>query len=263
MGEVLPTQQTRELLISESTLEWADSAWQQIVNKVEKNSKRIGVSFPHASVSGVYDNMRPSWWTAGFWPGILWQIAAEGNHPALQEIAEQIEEKLDEPLYALTVHHDAGFIWTLSALANYRVTGNERSKQRGLMAAAQLASRFNLKGSFIRAWHDTEKINRAGWSIIDTVMNLPLLYWASEVTEDPRFRHIAAAHAETVVEHFYVRMDQVIIFCSSTRNQEKNRRYGRSGLRGRIRLGTGQRMDDLRPCFVLPLYRREQVSIGS
>ncbi|MEK4466263.1 glycoside hydrolase family 88 protein [Paenibacillus sp. FSL H8-0315] len=202
MSEVIPTQQTRGLAISESTLEWADGAWQQIVNKVEMTSKRIGVSFPHASVSGVYDNMRPSWWTAGFWPGILWQIAAEGNHPALQEIAEQIEEKLDEPLYALTVHHDAGFIWTLSALANYRVTGNARSKQRGLMAAAQLASRFNLKGSFIRAWHDTEKINRAGWSIIDTVMNLPLLYWASEVTEDPRFRHIAAAHAETVVEHF-------------------------------------------------------------
>lgn len=188
--------------VPDSMQQWAEGAWQQIVDKVEVTSKRIGVSFPHASVDGVYDSMRPSWWTGGFWPGILWQIAADGKHESLQQIAEQIEEQLDEPLYALAVHHDSGFIWTLSAVANYRVTGNERSKKRGLMAASQLASRFNLKGKFIRAWHDTAQVNRSGWSIIDTVMNLPLLYWASEVTDDPRFRHIAAAHAETVVEHF-------------------------------------------------------------
>lgn len=205
MGETVSKQMGSEgssALISESVQQWAEGAWQQIVNKVERTSQRIGVSFPHASVNGVYDNMRPSWWTAGFWPGILWQIAEDGHHPGLQGIAELIEEKLDEPLYSLAVHHDAGFIWTLSAVADYRITGSERSKHRGLMAAAQLASRFNVKGSFIRAWHDLEQVNRAGWSIIDTVMNLPLLYWASEVTEDPRFRHIAAAHADTVLAHF-------------------------------------------------------------
>ncbi|MGG4046695.1 glycoside hydrolase family 88 protein [Paenibacillus favisporus] len=205
MGETVSKQKGSvgsSALISESVQQWAEGAWQQIVNKVERTSQRIGVSFPHASVNGVYDNMRPSWWTAGFWPGILWDIAADGHHPGLQGIAELIEEKLDEPLYSLAVHHDAGFIWTLSAVADHRITGSERSKHRGLMAAAQLASRFNVKGSFIRAWHDLEQVNRAGWSIIDTVMNLPLLYWASEVTEDPRFRHIAAAHADTVLAHF-------------------------------------------------------------
>lgn len=202
MRETIGDQTIRELEISDSTQEWAESTWKQITNKVDRTSKRIGVSFPHASVDGVYDNMRASWWTAGFWPGILWLISAEGKHAELQQIAEQIEEKLDEPLYALSVHHDSGFIWALSAVANYRVTGSESSKQRGLMAASQLASRFNLKGKFIRAWHDTATVNRSGWSIIDTVMNLPLLYWASEVTDDPRFRHIAEAHAETVLEHF-------------------------------------------------------------
>lgn len=202
MRETVSEQKVRGLEIPDSMQAWAEGAWLQIVNKVERTSKRIGVSFPHASVDGVYDSMRLSWWTGGFWPGILWQIAAEGNDASLKQIAQQIEEKLDEPLYALAVHHDSGFIWTLSAVANYRVTGNEQSKQRGLMAASQLASRFNLKGKFIRAWHDTEQVNRSGWSIIDTVMNLPLLYWASEVTNDPRFRHIASAHADTVLEHF-------------------------------------------------------------
>ncbi|HWO54038.1 MAG TPA: glycoside hydrolase family 88 protein [Paenibacillus cookii] len=181
---------------------WADGAWDRIRHKIGRTSRRIGVSCPHASVNGVYDDMRVSWWTAGFWPGILWQLSADGGQPEFRDIAERCEERLDEPLHALAVHHDSGFIWLLSAVANYRITGNERSRQRGLMAASQLASRFNLKGRYIRAWHDAENINRAGWSIIDTMMNLPLLYWASETTNDPRFRHIAAAHAETVLEHF-------------------------------------------------------------
>lgn len=202
MGEATANHTNLGANIPETVKVWADGVWDQIVNKVQRTSDRIGVSSPHASVNGVYDNMRPSWWTAGFWPGILWHIAASGSHEKLQHIAEQCEERLDEPLYSLAVHHDAGFIWTLSAVANYKVTGNERSKQRGLMAASQLSSRFNLKGNYIRAWHDQEQVNRAGWSIIDTIMNLPLLYWASEVTNDPRFRHVAAAHADTVLEHF-------------------------------------------------------------
>jgi unsaturated chondroitin disaccharide hydrolase len=181
---------------------WADGVWERIQQKIKRTSSRIGVSCPHASVNGVYDDMRVSWWTAGFWPGILWQLCADGEYPELRAIAENSEERLDEPLFSLAVHHDSGFIWLLSAVANYRITGNERSRQRGLMAASQLASRFNLKGRYIRAWHDMEDLNRAGWSIIDTMMNLPLLYWASETTNDPRFRHIAAAHAETVLKHF-------------------------------------------------------------
>ncbi|MEC0241138.1 glycoside hydrolase family 88 protein [Paenibacillus dokdonensis] len=188
--------------LSTSVHSWADGLWERIGQKIERTSRRIGVSCPHASVNGVYDDMRISWWTAGFWPGILWQLSADGKYPELKSIAEQCEERLDEPLHSLAVHHDSGFIWLLSAVANYRITGNERSKERGLMAASQLASRFNLKGRYIRAWHDTASLNRAGWSIIDTMMNLPLLYWASETTKDPRFRHIAAAHAETVLTHF-------------------------------------------------------------
>ncbi|MWV45992.1 glycosyl hydrolase [Paenibacillus sp. HJL G12] len=188
--------------LSPAVQSWADGVWNKIEQKVGRTSRRIGVSCPHASVNGVYDDMRVSWWTAGFWPGILWHLAADGGHSELKAIAEQCEERLDEPLNALAVHHDSGFIWLLSSVANYRITGSERSKERGLMAASQLASRFNLKGNYIRAWHDTQTVNRAGWSIIDTMMNLPLLYWASETTNDPRFRHIAAAHAETVLKHF-------------------------------------------------------------
>ena len=95
-----------------------------------------------------------------------------------------------------------GFLWLLSAVANYRITGNEQSKMRGMRAASTLASRYQIHGHFIRAWNGEEP----GVSIIDTMMNLPLLYWASEVSGDPRFRYIAQEHTNTVLRSF-VRSD--------------------------------------------------------
>ena len=61
-----------------------------------------------------------------------------------------------------------------------------------------LAGRFNIKGNFIRAWNE----DKYGWAIIDCLMNLPLLYWASEQINDPRYKHIAIAHTNTVLEYF-------------------------------------------------------------
>lgn len=59
---------------------------------------------------------------------------------------------------------------------------------------------------FIRAWNLRKDEDVTGWSIIDTMMNLPILYWASEETGDPRYRQIADGHAHTVMNHF-VRKD--------------------------------------------------------
>ena len=87
-------------------------------------------------------------------------------------------------------------------MANYKLTGNEESKRRALIAASHLAGRFNVKGNFIRAWNDRQGKGNVGWAIVDCTMNLPLLYWASEETGDPRFRHIAMAHADTVTKEF-------------------------------------------------------------
>lgn len=59
---------------------------------------------------------------------------------------------------------------------------------------------------FIRAWNLRKDEDVTGWSIIDTMMNLPILYWASEEIGDPRYRQIADGHAHTVMNHF-VRKD--------------------------------------------------------
>lgn len=83
-----------------------------------------------------------------------------------------------------------------TAVADYRFTGNHASYIRGQHAANLLAGRFNVLGNFIRAWND----DKPGWMIIDCLMNLSLLYWASEESGDPRFDAVARRHADTAME---------------------------------------------------------------
>ena len=112
-------------------------------------------------------------------------------------------ELLDEALdHFEDLHHDVGFMWHISSGADYRITGNPKAKQTNLYMAALLASRYNINGRFIQAWNGPCK----GWVIIDTMMNIPLLYWASRELDNPRFRYIAMSHADTVIRS-HVRTD--------------------------------------------------------
>lgn len=180
-------------------IEWAKDTEEKILAKLSVTSEKIGASFPHASVNGTYDDSDITWWTNGFWCGILWLAYRADGNENYKAIARQCESRLDEVLGEyIHTDHDAGFMWSLSAVADYKLTGNEKSKIRGLIAANYLAGRFNPRAKFIRAWN-----NRRGWAIIDCLMNLPLLYWASEVIDDPRYRYVAQEHADTVLKHFF------------------------------------------------------------
>ncbi|MEK3792314.1 glycoside hydrolase family 88 protein [Paenibacillus sp. FSL R7-0204] len=183
---------------------WVDEAWSKALEKTRTNSISIGAEFPHASQGGKYVLEVPSWWTAGFWPGMLWQLYAGSGDEGLKAVAERCEERLDEVLDGyVKLDHDLGFMWLLTSVANYKLTGREESRVRGLKAANYLAARFNLKGRYIRAWNPwREGEDNSGVAIIDCSMNTSLLFWASEVTGDPRYRHIAEAHMDTVLEHF-------------------------------------------------------------
>jgi unsaturated chondroitin disaccharide hydrolase len=191
--------------IMEQTI-WWNEARKKVEVKVKRTSKRIGSGFPHASVQGRYDSTEPFRWTAGFWAGLLWHLYRDSGDPELRSLAEGCEAGMDEALDSFTMlHHDVGFMWCLTSVASYRLTGNETSMVRALKAASTLAARFNLKGGFIQAcnsknWKGVD--HNAGWAIIDCMMNLSLLFWAWETTDDPRFRHIAEVHANTVLRDF-------------------------------------------------------------
>lgn len=170
--------------------------------KCQQSVIELEIGIPYIPENGRYQKDMAvedlSWWTNGFWSGMLWQMYAATKDKKYREAAEGVEKKLDAALEAYEgLHHDVGFMWLHTAVANYRMTGNEKSKIRGLHAANLLAGRFNPLGRFIRAWN----ANKTGWMIVDCMMNIPLLYWASETIGDPRFAAIARHHADTTMQH--------------------------------------------------------------
>ena len=187
-------------------LAWAYEVSDKIKKKLEKVAERTTDKFPYTTIDGHFDDWtkkNPCWWTNGFWGGIMWQMYNATGNVLYKENAIINEEKLDENLMtAWGLDHDNGFKWLPTAVAHFRLDGNEKSKNRGLLAANNLAGRFNPAGSFIRAWNDNGDGSTAGWAIIDCMMNLPLLYWASDEANDTRFKHIAMAHANTAAEYF-------------------------------------------------------------
>jgi unsaturated chondroitin disaccharide hydrolase len=222
---------------------WIDQAVLQLMEKMNWVSEKSADKIPYTTVDGVHDDRGRSgaftkddginWWCNGFWGGMMWQMFHETGEEKYQEIARRSEEKLDQcfsDYYGL--HHDVGFMYLPTAVADYRLTGNPESKKRGLHAANLLAGRFNPIGRFIRAWNDIpgSEDDTRGWAIIDCLFNIPLLYWASEETKDPRFKQIAMLHADTVMEHF-IRSDgsvcHIVEFDPFT--GEKIRDYGGQG----------------------------------
>lgn len=190
---------------------WSYAIQKKIIKKMSRVVDRNRDKIPYMPVNGRYTKDHSdeiSNWTNGFWGGILWQMYAWTKDPLYQTEAEKLEEKQDAIfLEAAGFDHDSGFKWLPTAVVNYEFFKREASYNRGILAAGNLAGRFNVAGNFIRAWNDrSDGVDTRGWAIIDCLMNLPLLYWAFEKTQDPRFFHIAKRHADMVMKDF-VRAD--------------------------------------------------------
>ena len=187
--------------------EWIDSTWVKIDKKLSKTAVKSRNKLPYTTINGVHDDKKEvevDWWTNGFWGGLMWLMFKETGNEEYRKTAERSEELLDEALKVYKkLHHDVGFMWHLTSGANYRITGNESSCTRNLLAAASLFSRYNISGDYIRAWNEPMgQIDSAGFSIIDCLMNLSLLYWASEEIGDDRYKKIAMRHMDmTLREH--------------------------------------------------------------
>ena len=198
---------------------WAEDVWQRMENKLYrtmmKNGNKILYTIDRDGNGEDRYSQRSSIWINGFWPGVLWQLyqGTTGERKSeYEKHAKEMEKMLDAALFATNegfegLHHDVGFMWIPTSVTSWRLTGDEDSKRRALIAANYLAARWNPTAGFITAWNTKEK---EGWSIIDTMMNLPLLYWASEETGYDRFKQIAGLHAEKTMRNA-VRPDGSVI----------------------------------------------------
>ncbi|WP_082018666.1 glycoside hydrolase family 88 protein [Pedobacter kyungheensis] len=145
-------------------------------------------------------------WTTGFFPGNLWYAYEAGKDAGLKAQAIQWTEKL-APLQTFTEHHDLGFMMYCSYGNAYRLTQNESYKQVLINSAKALSTRFNpvtgcIKSwNVFKSWHGKESYSYP--VIIDNMINLELLFFASKVSGDTSFRHIAVTHALTTMKNHF------------------------------------------------------------
>lgn len=181
--------------------EWVDKIWEKLDRKLSQTAVNVRDFIPYTTKDGKYvpdSNEGITWWTNGFYGGLMWLMYVGTQKEVYKETAQIQEKLLDEAFRNYDgLHHDVGFMWGLTAKAQYMLTGDKNSRLRALYAANILASRVNIKGGYIRAWNW-----RLDYSIIDCMLNIPLLYWASRELGDNRFRYIAQLHADmTMKEH--------------------------------------------------------------
>lgn len=184
-------------------------AFEKALQLVDHHLEKYGTEyFPlDAGENGIYKwRKKNGGWVAGFWPGILWlSWEMTGNDKYLNAVKEYVlsfEERAAERRELS--HHDMGFLYSLSCVPAYIHLKDESAKNAAIEAANVLIERFREKGNYIVAWGDLndEWAHKEGsFLIVDCFLNIPLLYWATEVTGDTKYADVAEKHLKTTVKY--------------------------------------------------------------
>lgn len=183
---------------------YIEQAMHFVLQKIDENLITFTESFPGpVSNNNAYSPTGNTDWTTSFWTGLLWLAYEVTGDPKYRKVAEihlksfrrRIEKRIG------TDTHDLGFLYTLSCMAAFKLTGSEQAKETALMAAKLLTERYYEKAGIIQAWGNLNDPAQQGRMIIDCLMNLPLLYWASDVTGDNKYRNMAYSHAQQAAKH--------------------------------------------------------------
>jgi len=168
-------------------------------------------SEPMTSHSGLgffteADNKTAEWqkqngyfWTGSFWTGELWQLYSTTHEEKYRKWAESWGSKLNGQ--ESQQNHDAGFLYYYSSAMGFDLAHDDTFRASALRAAERLEQLFNPKTQLIPSWGEN-----GDDTIVDTMMNLQLLWWASDKTGDKRWKEIARKHALRTAE-WYVRPD--------------------------------------------------------
>ena len=189
---------------------WVDEVFAKLDKKLSRTAVKSRNIIPYTTVDGKHNDASVNihGWTNGFWGGLMWLMYEATKNEDYKLTAIESEKMMDECFKTVEhLHHDVGFMWHIMAGANYRLTGDMAARNKNLFAAMSLASRYNVEGDYIRSWNGKwEENGKQCWTIIDCMMNIPLLYWASEQLDDTRFKKIAVHYADMAMRD-HIRAD--------------------------------------------------------
>ncbi|WP_243075503.1 glycoside hydrolase family 88 protein [Microbacterium sp. SS28] len=190
-----------------------DSALAGALSTVRRNIAAFGDLYPDDTTRDDRYPLRPAagafpeggnrGWTTSFWPGMQWLAWERTGDPAFRDaglrhaadFARRVRQGEDLET------HDLGFLYTLAAVAPWRLLGDEHARSAALLAADHLMKRLLEPAGVIQAWGDLSDPAQRGRTIIDSLMNMPLLTWAHEQTGEERFADAVRRHTTQLREN--------------------------------------------------------------
>jgi unsaturated chondroitin disaccharide hydrolase len=173
-----------------------EQAFQRGIEKCLRDAKRLD-GFPHTTRDGRWLTNQDGHWTGGFFVGMLWLACLEIGSPRGEELALNWTQRLggrrDDDS-----SHNLGFLFEPSHVRGLRISGRSELREGALLAARALARRYRSQGRYIPAWSSELNPDYEGLAIVDTVMNLPLLFWAAEESGEGSLSRIGCAVGTTI-----------------------------------------------------------------
>ena len=164
-------------------------------------------------------------WVSGFFPGTLWLLYGETQDPSWLWRARRRTAAL-AGLSSYERTHDLGFMVGCPVGLGLRLTGDKAYERLLVETSETLLKRFDPKVGLIRSWDNKNRQPDPYLVIIDNMMNLEMLFEASRLTGDPRFRDVAVAHANTTLRNHF-REDgsayHIVVYDSATGRVREHR----------------------------------------
>lgn len=178
----------------------------QLHELVQTSLKGDTLRIPSSYRDGKVQFVPTDDWVSGFFAGELWYMYELTGKEEWAEYAKQFTDVLSDIQY-LTWHHDVGFMVYDSYGNGLRLKNIEGYKKVILNTAKSLSTRFREKAGVLQSWNtDRGWQAKRGWKcpvIIDNMMNLELLFKATEITGDSTFFNIAVSHADKTLENHF------------------------------------------------------------
>ena len=184
-----------------------DRALEMAITKCLRDADRLP-AFPHVTKNGDWQTSEHARWTGGFFVGQLWLAGALRGDREILKTARSWALRLAHRATDCSTH-DMGFLFEPSCVRGNNVQPDEQLRLLAVCAARSLASRFAAKGRYIPAWDPSEGSQYLALAIVDTVMNLPILYWAAKDSGDSRLHDIAIQTGKTIIAQ-HIRPDGAI-----------------------------------------------------
>ena len=185
-------------------------ALDRATRKVEQLVPKFGLRNPRMGAAGSYsyEFCTEDEWVASFWPGQIWLAYSMTGDERLKNSArmrrEYFQRVLDNPAWH---DHDLGFLFLLTSVADYKLTGDLAARDMAIQAAGFLAARWRQPMPFVMCWNPMKRddadfaIAKVGTLNIDSLQGMSLLYWAHRQTGQQSFLDIANMHNDTAIKY--------------------------------------------------------------